>query len=97
MRLHAPVSEVRAGRCRGQVTGSLPALEREWAERGGDWWFGERIGHADIALACALRFASEAHPDLVVLREYPALEAHSGRCEALDAVQAISQPLLPPA
>ena len=66
MRLHAPVSEVRAGRCRGQVTGSLPALEREWAERGGDWWFGERIGHADIALACALRFASEAHPDLVV-------------------------------
>ncbi|RXT56506.1 glutathione S-transferase [Bosea sp. Tri-44] len=96
LRLHDPISEVWAGRCRGQVGGVLVALERERAEHAGDWWFGDRIGHADIALACALRFASDAHPDLVVLSDYPALAAHSARCEALDVFQAISQPFIPP-
>lgn len=97
VRLHDPVSEIWAGRCRGQIAGALAALERERAECRGDWWFGDRIGHADIALACALRFASDAHPDLVVLRHHPALAAHSARCEALDVFQTISQPFLPPA
>ncbi|MGX1788348.1 glutathione S-transferase family protein [Bosea sp. NPDC055332] len=97
LRLHDQVSEIWAGRCRSQITGVLAALERERAERSGDWWFGDRIGHADIALACALRFAGDAHPDLVVLSDYPALQAHSARCEALDAFQAISQPFIPPA
>jgi glutathione S-transferase len=97
LRLHDQVSETWAGRCRSQIAGTVAALERERAERGGDWWFGERIGHADIALACALRFASDAHPNLVVLGDYPALEAHSDRCEALDVFRAISQPFIPPA
>lgn len=97
VRLHDPVSEIWAGRCRGQIAGALAGLERERAECSGDWWFGDRIGHADIALACALRFASDAHPDLVVLRNHPTLAAHSARCEALDVFQTISQPFLPPA
>ncbi|WID96493.1 glutathione S-transferase family protein [Bosea vestrisii] len=97
LRLHDQVSETWAGRCRGQIKGVLAALERERAERAGDWWFDDRIGHADIALACALRFASDAHADLVVLSDYPALAAHSARCEALDVFQAISQPFIPPA
>lgn len=97
LRLHDQVSEVWAGRCRSQILGVLAALERERAERSGDWWFDDRIGHADIALACALRFAGEAHPDLVVLRDHPALEAHSARCEALDVFKTISQPFIPPA
>ena len=46
------------------------------------YWFGERIGHADIAVACALRFVGEAHPALFDAR-YPALQAHAARCEAL--------------
>jgi len=97
LKLHDQISETWAGRCRGQIAGTLKALERERAERGSDWWFDDRIGHADIALACALRFASEAHPDLVVLNDHPALAAHSVRCEALDVFWAISQPFIPPA
>lgn len=97
LRLHDPISEVWAGRCRSQIEGVLAALERERAERAGDWWFDDRIGHADIALACALRFVSDAHPDLVVLSDYPALAAHSARCEALDVFKTISQPFIPPA
>lgn len=97
LRLHDRISETWAGRCRGQISGALAALERERAERLGDWWFCDRIGHADIALACALRFAGDAHPDLVALNEYPALAAHSARCEALDVFRAVSQPFIPPA
>ena len=40
------------------------------------YWFGERIGHADIAVACVLRFTAEAHPHAVrrrALRFYGAL------------------------
>ena len=40
------------------------------------YWFGERIGHADIAVACVLRFAGEAHPALFPAARYPALSAH---------------------
>jgi glutathione S-transferase len=97
VRLHDQVSDAWAGRCRAQISGALAVLERERAERFGDWWFDDRIGHADIALACALRFASEAHPDLVILSDYPALEAHSARCEALDVFKTVSQPFIPPA
>lgn len=97
LRLHNRVSEVWAGRCRSQIAGTLAALEGERAERIGDWWFDDRIGHADIALACALRFAGEAHPDLVALDDYPALDAHSARCEALDVFRTVSQPFIPPA
>lgn len=95
LRLHDQISETWAGRCRSQIGGVLAALERERAERVGDWWFDSRIGHADIALACALRFASDAHPNLVALSDYPALAAHSARCEALDVFQTISQPFIP--
>lgn len=97
LKLHDRISEAWAGRCRSQIAGVLAALERERAERIGDWWFDDRIGHADIALACALRFAGEAHPDLVALGDYPALEAHSARCEALDVFKTISQPFIAPA
>lgn len=97
LKLHDRISEAWAGRCGSQIAGVLAALERERAERIGNWWFDDRIGHADIALACALRFAGEAHPDLVALGDYPALEAHSARCEALDVFKTISQPFIPPA
>ena len=51
--------------------------------------------HADIAVACVLRLTGEAHPELVDAR-YPALNAHSERCEALPPFQKIVQPLAPP-
>ena len=90
--LHETTSEVWIERCRGQVGGVLDFLEADRAGRAGSWWFGETLGHADIAAACALRFLREAHGDVFDLIRWPALEAHCTRCEALPAFQAISQP-----
>jgi glutathione S-transferase len=82
-------------RCEAQISGVLEVLEKE---RGGvttPYWFGERIGHADIMVACALRFTGEGHPALFDAR-YPALKAHGARCEALPAFREIVQKLAPP-
>ena len=67
--------------------------------RGGhrDYWFGDRIGHADIAVAAALRFIGDAHAGLVAMAQFPALAAHAARLEALPAFRTISQPFIPPA
>jgi glutathione S-transferase len=94
--LHREVSEVWVGRCRAQMAAALAALEADRAGRAGPWWFGERIGHADIAVAAALRFIAEAHPEAVSLAGYPALAAHASRLEALPAFQQIRQPFIPP-
>src|SRR5262245_28200207 len=59
-RMHAQVSEAWVGRCRAQIAGALAALEAGRALAAGPWWFGDAIGHADIAVACALRFVAEA-------------------------------------
>jgi len=96
-RLHREVSDVWVERCRAQIAAVLSALEADRAGRAGDHWFGDRIGHADIAVAAMLRFVVEAHPGLVALAEFPALERHSSRLEALPAFQAIRQPFIPPA
>ena len=82
-------------RCRSQISGVLALLEKERAAVKTPYWFGERIGHADIAVACVLRFVGEAHPALFDDR-YPALKAHSARCETLPSFQEIVQPLEPP-
>ena len=82
-------------RCETQITGVLAALEQERAAVATPYWFGQRIGHADIAVACVLRFTGEAHPALFDAR-YPALKAHAARCEALPPFQEIVQPLAPP-
>ena len=82
-------------RCEAQIAGVLAMLEQERAAVATPYWFGKSIGHADIAVACALRFVGEAHPALFDAR-YPALKAHSARCEALPEFQEIVQPLAPP-
>ena len=96
-RLHREVSETWVERCRAQIAAVLAALEADRAGRAGEHWFGDRIGHADIAVAAVLRFVVEAHPGLVAPAEFPALERHSMRLEALPAFQAIRQPFIPPA
>jgi glutathione S-transferase len=78
-------------RCRAQIGGVLDALEGDRARQDG-WWFGDRIGHADIAVGCALRFVSEAHPAVLVPDAWPALSEHAAACEALPAFQAVVQP-----
>jgi glutathione S-transferase len=82
-------------RCEAQRAGVREVLEKERAQVATPFWFGERIGHADIMVACALRFTGEGHPHLFDAR-YPALKAHAARCEALVPFQQIVQPLAPP-
>ena len=83
-------------RCEAQVSGALDVLEKERGEVKTPYWFGERIGHSDIAVGCVLRFTTEAHPHLYNAARYPALAAHAARCEALPAFREIVQPLAPP-
>ena len=87
--------ELWIDRCTTQISGVLAMLENERAAVKAPYWFGETIGHADIAVACVLRFVGEAHPALFDDR-YPALKAHSARCEALPPFQEIVQALDPP-
>ena len=91
--LHDETSPVWIERCRRQVGAVAEVLDAARAARPGPFWFGSRIGHPDIALACALRFAREAHPDLLDFDQRPALAAHAARCEALPVFAEISQRL----
>ena len=90
-------SEVWTERCRMQISAALAALEPDRAARRTDYWFGDTIGHADIAVAAALRFIGDAHPGVVSMGDFPALAAHAKRCEALPVFQAIQQQFIPPA
>lgn len=90
-------SSALAKRLTSQMVGVLEALEVDLSKKKTPCWFGDRIGHADIAVAAALRHQSEGHPQIVKLQNYPALTAFCARLEALPVFQEISQPLIPPA
>ncbi|MCA1425445.1 MULTISPECIES: glutathione S-transferase family protein [unclassified Bradyrhizobium] len=83
-------------RCQAQIADVLEVLEAERARVTTPYWLGDRIGHADVAVACVVRFTREAHPQLFDAARYPALAAHSERCEALAPFNEIAQPLSPP-
>jgi glutathione S-transferase len=83
-------------RCEAQIGGVLGVLERERAGVSTPYWFGDTIGHADIMVACALRFTGEGHPQLFNAARYPALSAHAAVCESLPVFAEIVQPLAPP-
>jgi glutathione S-transferase len=95
--LHATASDVLIKRRRTQIANVFIALEADRADRKTDYWFGSRIGHADIVVATVLRFMTEVHADLISMADYPALSAHAARLEALPVFQAIQQPFIPPA
>jgi glutathione S-transferase len=94
--LRKDASKLWVERCEAQISGVLEVLEKERAAIATPYWFGTRIGHADIAVACVLRFTGEAHPALFPATRYPALSAHAARCEALPVFGEIVQPLIPP-
>jgi len=94
--MHQTTSEQWTARCRVQIADVLTVLDAERAQAGGRFWFGDGIGHADIAVACALRFVREAHPDVFDEQRWPALAAHAGTCEALPVFAEIVQPFQPP-
>jgi glutathione S-transferase len=79
-------------RCHAQVRETLALLEADRQRRPGPYWLGERLSHADIAVACVLRFLAEAHPTLYPT-DSPALHAHAERCEALPEFREIYQRL----
>ncbi|XUM24165.1 glutathione S-transferase family protein [Bradyrhizobium oligotrophicum S58] len=83
-------------RCETQISGVLAMLEAERAAVTTEYWYGDQIGHADIAVTCVLRFTREAHPHLFDDKRYPALAALAARCEALPPFLEIVQPLAPP-
>lgn len=95
--LHAETSDVWVARCETQIGGVLDVLEADRAAHDTPWWFGARITHADIAVACAMRFLGEAHAGLYPPGRWPALAAHAARCEALEAFASVVQPFIPPA
>lgn len=98
-RLHADAgpSALWIERCQRQINGALAELEKLRNQRPGAYLFGASPGHADIAIACALRFITEAHPGLVAPSDYPALAAHCDGLEAMDVFQVIRQVFIPPA
>jgi glutathione S-transferase len=97
LQLHREVSDVWVARCGAQIAEALAVLEADRAGRDGDYWFDDRIGHADIAVAVALRFLAEVHPGLVPMAAFPALRAYAAGLENLPVFQAIAQPFNPPA
>ena len=94
--LHKEKSQAWLDRCTGQVERVLNALEADRAARPTPYWFGDAIGHADITVACALRFAREAHSEIFSPTRWPTLIGHSDRCETLPVFKAIVQPFSPP-
>jgi glutathione S-transferase len=95
--LHEATSDVWIRRCRTQVADVLTVLEADRASHRTPFWFGDGIGHADIAITCAMRFLHEAHPDLRQDGRWAALDALAEGCERLDAFQAVIQRFIPPA
>jgi glutathione S-transferase len=79
-------------RCALQLDDTLDLLERERATATEPFWFGA-LSHADVAVACALRFVREAHPGVLEARSRPALEGHCARCEAMPLFQSAVQAL----
>jgi glutathione S-transferase len=86
-------SAVWIARCEAQIGDTLRVLDADRARRSDPWWLGESLTHADVAVACALRFTGEAHPALYGAGSHPALAVHAARCEALPEFQRIVQPL----
>jgi glutathione S-transferase len=92
--LHARSTPLWTERCRAQIRDVLGVLDAERARRPTPWWFGEALGHADVAVACALRFVREAHPGVFDAGARPALAAHAERCEALEPFRLVRQPFV---
>jgi glutathione S-transferase len=95
--LHKEQSETWVARCVRQISATLDVLESEMAAASSQARFGERISHADIAIACVLRFVGEAHAGRFPLAARPALAAHAERFEAMEVFREIYQPFIPPA
>ena len=94
--LHEQTSDSWVARCESQVGDVLDALENERDRLTTPFWFGRGPGHADVAVACAMRFLADAHPIIHARGRWPGLSKHSVRCEAMDVFRAVVQTFSPP-
>ncbi len=97
LRLHEQVSDLWVARCQSQIVATSQVLETRCARTTGPFCCGDALSHADIALACCVRFSREAHPQLLDMTHYPALAKFCDRLEAMAVFAEISQAFLPPA
>ena len=82
-------------RCREQTDGALAELDRACAALPKNGWLlGERMSQADITVACAVTFISEAAGTDAA--RFPALSALVARCEALPEFRAFHVPFFTP-
>ena len=93
--LHKEKSPVWLERCNTQIAAVLDVLEKIRATAKTQWLLGGDMTHADIALACSLRHAREAHP-AIDFGKWPALAFHSAQCERMEVFKLISQPFIGP-
>jgi len=94
--LHAATSDMWVARCETQIGGVLDALEADRVRRASDFWFGDRVGHADVVVTCAIRFLREAHSEIFGLGRWPGLVALADACEVLRAFESVVQRFDPP-
>ncbi len=95
--MHKDVSPAWVERCAAQIADVLDMLEMDRAARASRFWFGAGLGHADIAVTCAIRFTYEAHPGRFDPQRWPVLAGHTLRCESLEPFEAAQQTFVPPA
>lgn len=97
-RLHETISESWASRCERQIRSVAEALEKDCPGSDGPrHWFGETLGHGDIAVGVAVRFARETLDGVLSERDFPRLLAYADRLEDMHVFREISQPFQPPA
>lgn len=95
-RVHGRATPAWVERCRRQIVAALNLLEADREAQQHVWRFGERMSHADIAIACVLRLAGETIGDVIDIRGWPRLAAHCERCEATEVFADFSQPFFTP-
>jgi glutathione S-transferase len=94
--LHETTSDAWISRCETQIGDVLDALEKDRTRQSTSFWFGDRPGHADIAVACAMRFLAEAHPAIHARGRWPGLATHAAICEDMDVFRSVVQRFDPP-
>jgi glutathione S-transferase len=96
-RLHTDTSSLWIARCVDQIKGALAILEAEKAALTTPYWFGASYGHADIAVAVAMRFLADVHGSMLDGLMLPKLHDHSKAMEEQPVFKAIQQVFIPPA
>jgi glutathione S-transferase len=81
-------------RIESQIKATLDKLERDLSSPKRSWCVGERMSHADIALAATLRHFRESVGKDWGFSRWPALIEHAAQCEALEVFKKISQPFV---